>query len=380
MADVLHHRPDMPIRVVHIIPALHIGGAERNLVNLLNAMSCEYRAAVFIGRIPTGRSFHDHLDPAVEQHCIRIRRRSLPIGIAKLARLLRQKRVNVVHTHMFAASLYGGMAARLAGVPAVVTSEHGENPWKNPAHRWFERRVISPLADARFCVSPRILELRRELDGVPPGKLHLAINGTVVPPWPGSRPRNAVPLIGAVGRFIPAKDYPTLLKAVAELRGRGRRLQLCILGDGPEMEHIRRLVDTLQLTDVVQLPGLVSNTSEWYERFDLCVSSSIREGQPVALLEAMAHGLAVVATDVGASAETVANGEGGLVVPPRDPVALADAMARLLDDAGLREEMGRQARARVEREYSVDVAADFHQRFYQRLLSANGVQQCNSTA
>jgi glycosyltransferase involved in cell wall biosynthesis len=355
--------------VAHIIGGLSIGGAERHLVNLLNAMSCEYRAAIFLGPEPSGPSFHQDLDPAIVQHFVRVRRRSLPMGILRLASVLRNNGVNVVHAHMFDSNLYGALAAKLAGVPVVVTSEHGENPWKGPLHRWLERRVISPLVDVRFCVSPQILALRRDADGVPASKLRLMVNGTLVSSRPVRRSPNPVLLIGAVGRFITAKDYPRLLAVVAELRRRGYCIELCIVGDGPEMDNVKRTAEDLNLNHIVEFPGLVTDVEDWYDRFDVYVSTSIREGQPVALLEAMAHGLPVLATDVGASAETVRHGECGLIVPAGDTTALASALGQLLDDADLRESFGRNARTRVELEYSVKAVAEMHLNCYRELLS-----------
>ena len=368
----------MALRVAHIIAGLSIGGAERHLVNLLNDMSCGYRAAIFLGAVRTGPSFHQDLDPAIEQHFVRIRRRSLPLGILKLASVLRKNRVNVVHTHMFESNLYGAIAARLAGVTVVVTSEHGENPWKGPFHRWLERRVISPLADTRFCVSPQILAIRRDVDGVPASKLRLAVNGTPLPTIRDRESRSSIPVVGAVGRFIPAKDYAGLLHAVAELRSRGYKLSLYIVGDGPEARELREIVVKLGLEKTVQFPGLVADIEKWYRQFDVYVSSSVREGQPVALLEAMAHGLPVVVTDVGASSETVGPGEGGLVVPPGDPAMLADALGRLLDNADLRETLGRGARKRVERHYSVAAVAEMHETAYFELLSKRRAEKRKS--
>ena len=96
----------MALRVAHIISGLKIGGAERHLVNLLNAMSSEYRIAIFLGADPAGPSFHQDLHPAVEQYFVRIRWRSFPLGILRLASLLRKNRINVVHTHMFESNLF----------------------------------------------------------------------------------------------------------------------------------------------------------------------------------------------------------------------------------------------------------------------------------
>ena len=359
----------MELRVAFVIGGLGIGGAERHLVNLVNTMSCEYRAVICVGRKPSGPTFHDDLDPDIEQYFLRIRRWSMPLGVLRLALMLKKARVTVVHTHMYHSNLYGAIAARLAGIPVVLTTEHGENPWKGPFQRWLERYVISPLADVRFCVSPQILAIRRDSDGVPASKLRLAANGTLVPPVLTQRVPNAVPVIGAVGRFIPAKDFPRLMEAAAELHRLGYRFELNLVGDGPEKEEVLRIIDELKLEDIVNLPGIVTDMDGWYQRFDIYVSSSIREGQPVAMLEAMAHGLPVVATDVGASAVTIRDGEGGLIVPPGDAIALAKALGRLLDDRKLRETLGTNARTRIEQDYSVKAVADSHMKCYRDLLS-----------
>lgn len=361
----------MSIRLVHVIGGLGVGGAERHLVNLLNATDCEFRAVIFIGPKPAGPSFYDDLDPAVEQYFVRIRRRSLPIGLFKMVTVIRKTRADVVHTHMFDSNLYGTIAAKLAGVRVVVTSEHGENPWKNRYHRWLERNVISPRADIRFCVSPQILTIRRDRDGVPANKLRLAVNGTVVPAAKAFEQQNSVVMIGAVGRFIEAKDYPTLLYATKELQRQGCEFRLSILGDGPEMRDIRALVESLDLKTIVELAGTVADMDRWYERFDIYVSSSVREGQPVALLEAMSHGLPVVATNVGASAETV--GVGGLIVDPGDVPGLAAALRQLIDDVELRQSLGRKSRLRIEKNYSVDSIASTLLQSYCEELAKRGV-------
>lgn len=360
---------NMGLRVVQVIGGLPIGGAERNLVNTFNVMDCSYRAAIFVGLLDSSRpSFYDQLDPKIEQYFILIRQRSLPIGIARLAAKMRELRIDVVHTHMFTANLYGTIAARLARIPVIVTSEHGENPWKQSWQRWLERRVISPVADARFCVSPQILATRRDVDMVPAEKLHLVVNGTPLPTIKSREVDNRMPVIGAVGRFIPAKDYLRLVDAVDELRRRGVEFRLVILGDGPEMGKVRGRVAELALEQLVQLPGMVCDVGHWYCEFDIYVSSSIREGQPMALLEAMAHGLPVVSTDVGAAAETVGNEVAGLIVPAGDTQALADALHRLVRDCPLRRCLARSARTRVESEFSIDKVASQMVDFYRQTL------------
>lgn len=357
------------LRVAHIISGLSIGGAQRNLVNIINAMQCDYRAIVCIARPCAGPSFVDQLAAEIEQHELWIRRRTLPVGLLRLASFLRETRVNVVHTHMYESNLYGSIAAKLAGVPVVVTSEHGENPWKTHWQRWLERRVISTLADIRFCVSERIMEIRRDRERVPEKKLRVLVNGTLLPPRDLGGSPNRMPMIGAVGRFVSAKDYPRLIEAVSILRDRGLKFRACIVGDGEEFANVCQLVEEQRLNDIVELPGMAKNMDAWYRRFDIYVSSSIREGQPMALLEAMSHQLPVVTTDTGLSAITVGDGIGGLVVPPGNAHALADGLERLMKNSALRRILGDAARNRVEQRYSVEKVAAEITEYYQQILS-----------
>jgi glycosyltransferase involved in cell wall biosynthesis len=207
------------------------------------------------------------------------------------------------------------------------------------------------------------------LDGVPANKLRLTVNGTLLPKSVPAIRHNELPVIGAVGRFIPEKDYPRLLLAMAELRGHGSRFRACIVGDGPEMTRVRDVVRELNLEETVELPGMVTDVGRWYRQFDIYVSASYREGQPLALLEAMAHGLPIVATNVGAAAETLCDGVGGLIVPPENTPALVNALGRLLSDSNLRESLARNARNRVETKFSIEAVADSHLQCYGELLS-----------
>ena len=363
------NKSNVEIRLAQVIDGLRVGGAERHFASMLNTIECESRIAVFFGRTSAEASFYDTLDPAVEQHFLRIRRRRLPIDILRLAMLLRRSKCNVVHTHMFWANLYGSIAAKLAGIPVVVTTEHGENPWKCNYHRWLERNVTSCLVDRRFCVSSSILKKRRDLDRIPAELLTLTANGTPIPPIAPERTGKGPISIGAVGRFVRPKDYPRLLAAAAKLMNNGHNFRLYIVGDGPDLDSIQNLIDELELADIVVLPGLVTDITSYYNRFDIFVSSSLREGQPIALLEAMAHRLPIVATDVGAVAETVQDGVCGIIVPPENADSLASALEKLIVDKSLRQRFAKNARRRVEERYSIESVANFYLASYRDLLA-----------
>ena len=340
--------------IAQVISNLSIGGAERLFVNLCNALHGDRVVVVLLGDADIQPSLETGLRDDIEVRRLRMRKRAWYRDVKALARLFRETGCDVVHTHMFWANLYGALAARRAGVP-LVTSEHGRNEWKNGWHRWLEVKVISRVARLRLCVSQDILERRNEVDGVPASLLRLVPNGTVVPPEIDVGTRGTV--VGSVGRLVDAKDYPTLIRAAAILADRGADIQLEIVGDGPERRSIEDAIARQGVASRVKLVGLRTDVAEWLARWAVFASSSTREGQPVALLEAMASGLPSVVTAVGGVPDTLADGVEGIVVPPSDPEALADGLQRLLEHPGLRGSMGRAARERVIRDFSIQSLA-----------------------
>ena len=353
------------LRVCHLIGSLQYGGAERQVVNLLNHLPFEARFVLEIG-CPATEGLHLALGADVIRASLPVRLRRLPLDIVRMARLLCRWRIDVLHTHMYWANLIGALAGRLADIPVVVTSEHGKNNWKMGRHRWLERRLISPLVDLRICVSEDIRQLRRDVDGVPAEKLAYLPNGTNLPTL-DARPDNRTPVLGSVGRLVEAKDYRTLIEAAARLHDSGMDFHLCIVGDGPERADLERVIAAHELGGVVELVGAQSDVPSWLRGFDVFVLSSIREGQPLALLEAMAHGLPIVATRVGGIPSTVEDGVEAALVGPGRPEELAATLQALLYDRQRRETLGRNARLRAERDFSIEAVATRYAQVYQAL-------------
>lgn len=342
--------------IAQVIGDLRIGGAERLFVDLANSLSAEKVVVVLINPEPVEPNLEESLAAHIELVRLPITKKSALRGIPRLARLFKDRKVQVVHTHMFWANLYGSLAALIARVPVVVTSEHGRNEWKRPWQKWLEARLISRIAYRRLCVSRDILERRRDVDGVPAALLCLVPNGTTIPPDADAVGHDST-IIGSVGRLVPEKDFPTLVRAIDRLLQQGYECRLELVGDGPSRADIEAAIEAGGLGNAVMLAGTQKNVDAWLRRWTIFASSSIQEGQPVALLEAMAHALPCVATAVGGVPDTLADEREGIVVPPRDVDALAAALARLLDDPALRRKLGSEARERVKRDFSVDSLA-----------------------
>ena len=143
--------------IAQIIGDLRIGGAERLFVDLANGLSGNQVYVVLLNNEYLVKpNLARKLNPTIRVIASPVRQRSFFIDLPRLAGLLRRLKCDVVHTHMFWASLYGSIAAKMAGVPVTVTSEHGRNEWKRSQHKWLETKVITPLSTMRLCVSPSV--------------------------------------------------------------------------------------------------------------------------------------------------------------------------------------------------------------------------------
>lgn len=352
-----------------VIGDLRIGGAERLFVDLANALECEV-AVVLVGQQEICRDLQPSLSEKISVYESPVSKRTFVSDISRLARLFKEIKCDVVHTHMFWPNLYGAVAASIAKVPVVITSEHGRNEWKRPWHKWLETRVISRSAKRRLCVSKDILTRRRDVDGVPDAKLEIVPNGTVVPELDPGDTRRTV--IGSVGRLVKEKDYPTLVEALARLVERGHDWQLEIVGEGPARPDIEKTITTAGMEDSVRLIGVDRDVGRWLRSWSVFASSSIQEGQPIALLEAMAHGLPCVATAVGGVPDTLEDLQEGLIVPAGDGEALAESIEKLINNKELRANFGEAARERVKRDFSIGALAERCTDIYKTELAAAG--------
>ncbi len=360
-----------PIRIAHLLGSLNIGGAERQVVNLLNSLA-HLTPTLILTDSGQNDDLLRELDERVDVVHAGCRLSSLPAGISRVAETLRRRRIDVLHTHMFWASFYGAIAVAVTGTRVFVTTEHGRNPWKTFWHRWLERNLISRYSTCRICVSEDIREIRRSIDRIPNAQLIVIPNGTVIRDCHPHRMRD-VPRLLAVGRLVEAKDYPTMINAVRMLHERGIKFTLDVAGDGPLMSELKRQSSSQGLDSCVRWLGRQTDIPTLMQESDIFVLSSIREGQPMVLLEAMVAALPIAATDVGAIPMTVRHEVEAVLVRPQDPEALAAAIERLIGDEPLAKKIGENARRRVTKEFAIDAIARTHFDLYVRFLSGSNL-------
>jgi glycosyltransferase involved in cell wall biosynthesis len=277
-------------------------------------------------------------------------------------RLARARRIQVIHSHGKGAGLYGRIAARLTGAAAIHTF-HGIHPAGYGRLYLRLERALARWSFAVVHVSESQAGEARALGLAPAGRTRVIVNGidaalvrAVAERAPMSRAalglRPDALVLATVARFDPVKRLEVLVRAVPLLVARVPEAQLLIVGDGPERDTLRALARTLAPGDGVVFAGAIPDAARVLPVVDLYVTASRREGLPLAVLEAMACGLPVLATAAPGHVDAVEPEVTGRLVPLDDAPGLAAAAALLLRDPALRARMGRAGRERVERHFS----------------------------
>jgi len=246
--------------------------------------------------------------------------------------------------------------------------------------RYWLNRITHPWTDQVICVSPQVADFFVDHVGIPRQKIIFIPNGVDLqnlkdlPDKLQARARLALPpdqvLVGTVARLDPVKRLDVLLQALRSLSDVGA----VVVGDGPERVILIEVSERLKLTERIFFVGHQEDVWPWLAALDVFVLCSDWEGMSNALLEAMAARLPVVATAVGGTPDVVVDGVTGLLVPPRDPPALAKAVVRLLRDPDLRHRMGEAGRERVEEHFSLERMVGRTQALYQQLLDAKDLE------
>ncbi|MGH7135110.1 MAG: glycosyltransferase, partial [Pirellulales bacterium] len=361
------HAESVPavLNVAHVVLSLEVGGLERLVVELI-------REGARLGNLSTvvclereGRLASQAAALGAEVHSM-----GKPPGVRlattrALARHFRRRKPDVVHCHQIGALFYAGPAARRAGVPVVVHTEHG----KNYGHRRRTRllgRWAGRQAHKFCCVSEDIAAEVRRARIVAGNKVAVVPNGIDVqrfadlkanPGAPGQNlksdlgipPKAAV--VGTVGRLHEIKRLDLLLESFAKLLSAVPDAHLLIVGDGPLRCELERLAASRLPAGQFHFVGYQAEPERYLALMDVFALTSRSEGMPLSILEAWAAGAPVVASAVGGVPELIADGDTGLLFPYEDTKAATTAMTRLLSDPDLAARLAAAGRARVEREY-----------------------------
>jgi L-malate glycosyltransferase len=372
-------RPGGDRTVCQVLHSLRVGGAEVLAARLARRLREDYRFLFVcldelgtLGEALRAEGFTVHVlgrRPGVDWGCAR-----------RLASLLRREQVDLLHAHQYTPFFYGMMARLLYRRPPMLFNEHGRTfPDYPRPKRMVANRLLLRRRDRVVGVGQSVRQALICNEGIPAGRVKVIYNGIDLLPFADdTHDRGAARrelglgdddlAIIQVARLDSLKDHATAIRALDQVVARCSEARLLLVGEGPEMPKIRELVHGRALEPYVRFLGLRGDIARLLSAADIGLLTSVSEGIPLTLIEAMAAGLPVVSTDVGGVREVVEDGRTALLAPSGDDDALAEAILRLAGDPALRERMGCTGRRRAESAFSERRMHDEYLKLYEDML------------
>jgi glycosyltransferase involved in cell wall biosynthesis len=354
-----------PAKTVFLLQDLLFGGTQRQVLDLALHID-KTRFEVELWMMQEG----DDLVPLAGERGIPMRWLSRgkfvgPDSLFRLWRRLRSERVQLLVLFTVVPNIWGRLLGKLAKVPAIVGTCRGGASPRRQHEQW-----LWNWADHHICNSQDLKKILTRRNPIPDWMVSVIPNGVDLAqfsPLPAGR-THGKQVVLSVARFVPDKDQETLVEAFASIADRHPGAELWLVGDGPLRDQVRRRARALLPENrVTFLPGRL-DLLPLFQQSSLFVLSSLREGLPNVILEAMAAGLPVVATRVGGIPEVVDDGRTGLLVPARGAHAMASALDGLLADENLRNTFGKAGRMSVEEKHHCRRAVEAHEDLFDRLL------------
>lgn len=374
-----------PIRVMHVIETLEVGGAENVLADLVNF--CSPRFVPYVCCLRASGPVEARLREGIKVFVMNQAHGndySLPF---RLARLFRHNCIDVVVSHGWGTYLESVLARRFSGARVMVHVVHGDFPPYPAGRRSDVKRRIRHWSEGLFsagvhqfvAVSQGVKnEIVRHVS-IPLDRIRVVHNGVSIGkknPLLGAQKRAILGLnpedvvIGSVGRLAPVKNYPCLLTAFRQAKKEWPDLKLILVGDGEEREKLEQITRDLGLKKDVFFLGQRNDVEDWMHAFDLFAISSSYEGISRSILEAMSSHLPVVVTDVGGNREVVVDEMTGCIVPPNATDEMANAILKITKNSSLRLEMGLKGFERVKEKFNIEQTIKTYEKIFQVYLKS----------
>lgn len=364
------------LKILVITYKLEVGGAERIAVAIakgLNKTKFDPTFCCFKGGV-LEKELRDHGIPVFNLN----KSRGFDLSVlTKLLKIIKEKKIDIIHTHSFSPNFWGRLAGIIARVPVIISTEHSIATVKTRFQKKVDK-ILVRFSTKIISVSERVKRSLLEEENILPDKILTIYNG--IDPMKPSYDKEAISkkceglgidlnkkIIVSIGRLEPPKGYEFLLESAKIVKREFSPVQFVIVGDGSLKHKLEKLTDDLKLKDTVIFLGHRNDIADILSISDIAVLPSVREGFSVSLLEFMSLGKPIIATDVGGNKEAVINGESGIIVPPRDPIALAEWVLKLIKENKTSEDIGMKARERFNENFTVETMIQKIEKLYDTL-------------
>jgi glycosyltransferase involved in cell wall biosynthesis len=383
----------IPIPVLYFTNSVVRGGAEEHILTLLRKLDRKIFRPLLVCPPECAEKLRPDLPGDVPLERLQYQW-PYQIGSAfHLARILRDYRVGILHSHLFGSSLAASPLGRLSGVPVIVETPHLREAWRHGLIKgsYVVDRVVGKCVDHYVAVSEANARYLIEEKGLPARKVHVIHNGCDLKKYDPERRvpqgmKNSLgfaeddPIIVALGRLEPQKGHRILLEAHARVLCEVPRARLVCVGTGALAQELRDQTRRLQIEDGVRFVGYQSNVGDWLALADVSVLPSLFEGLPLVAIESLAAQRPMVATAVDGTPEVVINERTGLTVPPENAQKLAEALVRLLRQPELRQRLARTGRQWVLEHFSHEQQIRKTQELYLRAWETSRAMKRNGVA
>jgi glycosyltransferase involved in cell wall biosynthesis/peptidoglycan/xylan/chitin deacetylase (PgdA/CDA1 family) len=380
--------------VLYVIWSLGLGGAERVVINLAKGLDKNKFNAAVCCLNDKGQFAYELEKEGIEVIALNKKGAFDIAVIFSLISVIKQHRIDVVHTHLWGANFWGRIAAKLARVKVIIATEHNEDVWKNGFYRFLDKKLQNST-DKIIAVSNSVKEFYVSKVGISSDKIQVIHNGIDVGEAHSSSAHELISLraknhthdairkefgikddeiiLGVIGRLVPQKGHKYFLLALKELLN-NHKVKGLIVGSGPMEEELKQYSKDLGFNGSVVFTGLRKDIPELLNSIDIVVMPSLREGLPIIALEAMAQGVPVVATNVGGNTEVIKQNETGILVEPENETDLVNALGRLLGDKKLLQKMGENGLLRVKELFSLENMVEQTEELYTECLAKKGMK------
>ncbi len=380
----------MKHNLLYVFDNLEFGGGERGFIQLINCL-CRARYKIMVACLPTDVFIEKIKGNEVQINSVDMRNRFNPMVILQLINLMKRENVDIAHSQGVRADFFTGIAAKLAGVPFVVSTVQMPVEGFNVSaikrfiyislnrfsERFVDRFIVVSDALKKIMIEKHRIEPQRVVkiyNGIETNDLCLA-DDEIMRRRTGFRNESglggSIPVIGVIGRLVWQKGFEYFIEAIPEVLKEFKEARFLIVGDGSLNNKLKAASKTLKIDDRIIFTGFRRDIKEIVAAIDIFVMPSLLEGLPMTLLEAMAMGKPIVATDIDGINEVLENGKTGLLVPTRDPDALSKAIINLLIHRDQAHQMGINARRIVEERFGADIMVERVEDIYEELLRHN---------
>ncbi|MFH1776262.1 MAG: glycosyltransferase [Candidatus Omnitrophota bacterium] len=360
------------INIMHVTNSLDIGGLEMLVLNMLNALDRQRFSSRVCTLREDGKLIPEFTKAGIPVHIIK-KRNGLDFFLPwKLKRLFQENQIDIVHTHNYAPWLYAAVAKNMVQEIRLIHTEHSNVD--DLKRRKILEKILSYATDYIVCDSANVAGFMVKEENINRQKIKTILNGIDVGRFSRQDMQKTLKkelgidedtrVIGTVGRLVEVKDHLTLIKSFSLVLDKLKNVILIIVGDGPLRKKLEDFSRDIEVRKNIMFLGARDDVDKVLQIFDLFVLSSLSEGLPLALIEAMAASIPVVATAVGGNCEVVPDEKTGYLVTPKEPKQMAEKIITILTDKKLQKKMGECACQRVREHFNLEIMVQEYEQLY----------------